>query len=259
MSSAEGTAEDRRLARDRGWAGWALRRWESFPVDRQPRPLVLTGPPFWFERGFRSGQAKLAFHYGDIEAAAPLPDGLLEVLRAGEGGPRAAPGRRRWSNPLLITRASPDHAHFGTDRGRLEFPAWRLSGPEVDGVFWVLDPAVAATRWEPPEPAPPKPSEGLPHRAASAAIASDDRTLHFTFTGAPPEFAEYPAAEVIETRQALVVLPIVQGIGRPGWRATVGQARTVTARLDRPLGERVVVDLDASPVVVHDPVRPAPR
>jgi len=255
MGSEDGTTEDR-LAWDRGWARWALQRWEPFPVDRLPRPLVLTGSPFRFERGFRSGEAKLAFLYGDIRAAVPLPDGLLEVLRGGEDGPPAVPGRRRWSSPLLVTQASPDHAKFGTDRGRREFPAWRLRGPDVDGVFWVLDPAVAATRWEPPEPAPPKPSDGLPHRAVSATIDGDDRTLHVTFTGARPEYAEYPAAEVIETSQALVVLPIARDIGPPGWRATVGCARTVTARLARPLGSRVVVDLDASPVMVDPGTSP---
>lgn len=201
MGAKNGTTEDRRLTGDRAWARWALRRWESFPVDRQPRPLVLIGPLTRFERGFRSGDAKLAFHYGDINAAVPLPEGLLELLRTREDGP-PAPGRRRWSNPLLITQASPDNAQFATDRGSRELPAWRLSGPEVNGAFWVLDPTVAARRWKPPEPAPPTPSDGLPHRAASATVGGGDRTLHFTFTGAPPEDAEYPAAEVIETGQA---------------------------------------------------------
>ena len=172
------------------------------------------------------------------------------------GNPSPASGHYDWSSPLLVTQASPDHAKFGTDRGRREFPAWRLRGPDVDGVFWVLDPAVAAMRWEPPEPAPPKPSDGLPHRAVSATIDGDDRTLHVTFTGARPEYAEYPAAEVIETSQALVVLPIARDIGPPGWRATVGCARTVTARLARPLGSRVVVDLDASPVMVDPGTSP---
>jgi len=250
MGAEDGTTEDHRLTGDRAWARWALRRWESFPVDRQPRPLVLIGPLTRFERGFRSGDAKLAFYYGDIEAAVPLPDGLLEILRGNGDGQRAVPGRRCWSNPLLITQASPDNAPFATDRGSRELPAWRLSGPEIDGAFWVLDAMVAATRWEPPGPTPPKPFDGLPHRAASAVVESDDRTLHFTFTGAPPEYAEYPATEVIETGHALVVLPVARSIGPPGFRAAVGCARTVTARLARPLGERVVVDLDASPVMV---------
>ena len=89
----------------------------------------------------------------------------------------------------------------------------------------------------------------------SAVIDGDSLTLHFTFTGAPPADAEYPTAEVIETDQALVVLPTARNAGPPGWRSTIGCARTVVTRLTRPLGERVVIDLDASPVMVlaHDP------
>jgi hypothetical protein len=70
-------------------------------------------------------------------------------------------------------RLATDRAQFATDRGRREFPTWRLGGPEVDGTFWVLDPAIAATRREPPEPAPPKPFDGLPHRSRSAVIERD--------------------------------------------------------------------------------------
>ena len=39
--SEDGLAgEDRRLARDRARAGWALSRWQSFPAGQQPWPLV---------------------------------------------------------------------------------------------------------------------------------------------------------------------------------------------------------------------------
>ncbi len=69
--------------------------------------------------------------HGDIEVAVPMPDGLLEVLRDGESGPRAAPGKRRWKSPLLITQARPGRAGFATDRGMRDFPAWRLGGPEI--------------------------------------------------------------------------------------------------------------------------------
>jgi hypothetical protein len=246
-----GQQQDSHRTWDRAWARWALQRWEAFPVDVRPRPLVLTAPPTRFERGFRSGDAKLAFLDGDIQATVPLPDGLLEVLRGGEPGPRAAPGQRRWKSPLLITQARPSRAEFATDRGMREFPAWRLSGPEIGGALWVLDPAVAARRWTPPEPAPPTPSGGLPHRSASAAVESHGLTLHFTFTGAPPAYTDYPATETVETGQALVVLPVPRDVGPPGPRTAIGCARTVVARLASPLGERVVVDLDASPVAVE--------
>jgi hypothetical protein len=242
--------QDPRAAWGRGWAHWALRRWETFPADLRPRPLVLTGPLTRFERGFRSGAAKHAFLHGDIEAAVPLPDGLLEMLRSGEAGRNALPGKLARPGPLLITRASQGRAEFGTDRGRRELPAWQLGGPEVDGTFWVLDPAVASRRWEPPEPAPPKPFGGLPHRVASTEIEDDDLTLHFTFTGSPPSLTEYPAAEAVETDQAIVILPVERDVGPPGFRAAPGCFRTVTARLGRPLGGRVLVDLDASPVAV---------
>jgi hypothetical protein len=210
-----------------------------------------------FERGFRSGEAKLAFHYGDIEPVVPLRAGVLDVLRANAPSPGPL-GQRRWSHALLITQADPDSAVFATDRGRREYPAWRLGGPEVDGALWALDPAIAATRWQPPRPAPPKPFEGEPHRGASAVIERDERTLNFSFVGGPPEFSEYPSAEVIETDQAIVVLPVERCVGPPGPAAMplVGFGRTVTVRLARPLRERVVVDLDASPVPVAT-ARPA--
>ena len=244
--------EDRRLAEDRAWARWALSRWESFPVGRDPRPLVMAWPLTWFEGGFRSSEAKLAFLYGDIEATVPLPRGMLGLLREGESGPLPDPRERRWSSPLLITEASSGSAAFHTDRGRREFPAWRLGGPDVDGHFWILDPAVAARRWKPPQPAPPRPFDGQPHRSGSAVIEHDGRTLRFTFTGGVPTIFEYPAAEVMETGQAVVVLPVEQYVGPPGpgFVAMVGCGRTVSVTLDRPLGRRVVVDLDATPITV---------
>lgn len=250
MSADTPHGEDRRRVQERGWARWALSRWESFPISQQRRPLVMCGPLTRFERGFRSGEGKLAFHYGDIEAVAPLPREMLDVLRA--NAPHPMPSPKWWSRPLMITQASPDTAEFSTDRGRREFPAWRLGGPEVDGTFWALDPAIAATRWQPPEPAPPKPFDGLPHRAASAVRDRDGRTFHFTFVGAAPEYFEYPSAEVLETRQAIVVLPLERYVGPPGpgRMPAVGYDRTVTVRLARPLGGRVLVDLDASPVTV---------
>jgi len=39
-------------------------------------------------------------------------------------------------------------------------------------------------------------------------IEDNGLVLHFGFTGAPPQYAEYPSTEVIETDQAVVVVPI---------------------------------------------------
>ena len=99
------TGEAPRVARERAWARWALQRWEAFPVDRAPRPLVLTAPSVGFERGFRSGDAKMAFLHGDIQSAVWLPDGLLDVLRESAHDRTAASERRTRTSPLLITHA----------------------------------------------------------------------------------------------------------------------------------------------------------
>ena len=234
------------------WASWALGRWASFPADQEPRPLVLVGPAASPEGGFRSVPAKLAFHYGHIEPAVPLPPGLLEVLGAGETR-QARPGPRHDRGTLLITSAAKDQAVFATDRGRRSLPAWRLTGPDLVGPLWVLDPAIAATRWTPPEDGPPPPFQGAPHRAARATMGDDERTLHLAFTGGSPGWVEYPTVEIIDSDQAVVLLPVEHDTGPSGPRVAVGYSREVTATLNRALGHRVLIDLDATPVMVQTP------
>ena len=74
--------------------------------------------------------------------------------------------------------------------------------------------------------------------------------MRYTFVGGVPALFEYSAAEVIETDQAVAVLPVSRYVGRPGPVAAVGYSRGVTVTLARPLGQRVLVDLDATPVTV---------
>lgn len=245
-----GVGPNPRLEQERQWASWALGRWASFPVDQEPRPLVLIGAAANPEGGFRSGPAKLAFLRGHVEPTVPLPAGLLDVLGAGETR-EASPGPRHNRGALLITGAAKEHAVFATDRGRRSLPAWRLAGPDLVGSLWVLDPAIAATVWTPPEDGPPPPFEGAPHRAERATLGDDETTLRFAFIGGPPEYVQYPTAEVIDSDQAVVVLPVEHDTGPPGFRRAIGYPREVAVTLNRPLGHRVLVDLDASPVMVQ--------
>lgn len=249
--SGVGTVNPRR-EQERQWASWALGRWASFPADQEPRPLVLVGPAANPEGGFRSGPAKLAFHYGHVEPAVPLPPGLLEVLGAGETR-QARPGPRHDRGTLLITSATKDQAVFATDRGRRSLPAWRLTGPDLVGPLWVLDPAIAATRWTQPEDRPPPPFQGAPHRAAGATMGDDERTLRLAFTGGSPGYVEYPGVEIIDSDQAVVLLPVEHDTGPSGPRPAIGYSREVTATLNRALGHRVLIDLDATPVMVQTP------
>ena len=61
---------------------------------------------------------------------------------------------------------------------------------------------------------------------------------------------DYPSAEVIESDQALSVVPVELDHGPPGPRRLVGYGREVVVHLQRPLGPRVLVNLDGSPVPV---------
>jgi hypothetical protein len=221
-------------------------------VDQEPRPLVLAGPAAVSEEGFRSGPAKLAFLYGHLESTVPLPPGLLEVLGAGATR-QPRPGPRHNRGPLLITGATKDHGVFTTDRGRRSLPAWRLTGPDLLGPLWVLDPAIAATCWTPPEDGPPPPFQGASHRADRATLGDDGRTLRLAFIGGPPGYIEYPTVEVIDSDHAVVLLPVEHDSGPPGLRAWGGSWREVAVTLNRPLGHRVLVELDASPVMVQAP------
>jgi hypothetical protein len=246
---------DRRLEAEREWAKWALEQWSGFPVDAHPRPLVFVGPTARPEGGFHSGAAKLAFHRGDIAAMIPIPDDVLRSLKP--RGPLQAPLRPN-DVPLRVTDAVKLHAEFLTDRGRRSLPAWRLRAEDAIGPIWALAPEVE--RWSRPDP-PTRvaPLSGSPHRAGEGWIEADGVTLHFHFSGDPSSVTEYPSAEVIETSEAVTVLPVARDIGPPGWRALPGQGREVVAKLARPLVGRVLVDLDASPVVVHDAPEPGPK
>jgi hypothetical protein len=250
MTAGEQGATNPGLERSRQWARWALARSAGFPVGQEPRPLVLVGPAANPEAGFRSVPAKLAFLHGDIESAVPLPAGLLEVLGAGAARQEARPGPHRDGGRLLITGAIRHHAAFATDRGRRSLPAWRLTGPDLVGPLWVLDPAIAATRWVPPQGGPP-PFQGAPHRAEPATLADDGMTLRFRFIGGPREYVEYPPAEVFSSDHAVVLLPVEYDTGPSGPRNAIGYSREVAVTLDRPLGRRLLVDLDGTPVMVQ--------
>jgi hypothetical protein len=240
-------ALDRRLAEELQWARWAVARWQEFPVDRIPRPLVLVGPRCFVEGGFRSGEAKEAFIHGMFDARVLVPDPVLALLP-----PRRdqTATRRAGPAPPVITAATQSETEFWTDRGRRALPAWRLMAHSVDGAIWALDPEVASLAWTPREPPPtPRPVLHAPRRdpGARAILGPDHRTLTFRFTGALPSYEQYPDAEVIESDQAVAIVPVGKDVGPPGLRILPGYGHEVVVRLAQPLGARVLVDLHGNP------------
>jgi hypothetical protein len=51
----------------------ALAAWKDFPVDRDPRPIVLIGPSLAKYAGYTTGDAKAAAMTGDYRLDATLP------------------------------------------------------------------------------------------------------------------------------------------------------------------------------------------
>jgi hypothetical protein len=81
-------------------------------------------------------------------------------------------------------------------------------------------------------------------------LDDDGRTLTVEFLGGLPEYERYTGAEVIESPTAVAVVPTGEDIGPAGARILPGYMHRVTARLKKPLGKRVYVDLHGNAVEV---------
>lgn len=221
---------DRREAQARR----GLRAWAGFPADRQPRPLILLSSAVQ-PGGFPDGQTKLAFLNGLIEAVPDFPAQVLEALR---GRPRPWEGP-----PLLLTSATPGEREFATDRGRKRLPAWCVQARDVPEPIWVLDPATSRQSWQ------PLGQEFHGWHREEAMLGTDGRTLTLSFTGSPEHYTSYPGARILESGNAVAVIPISKELVT-GPRLAVGRIRQVAATLARPLGNRVLLDGTGSPVMV---------
>ena len=195
-------SEDRREPARRG-----LRAWSGFPADRQDRPLVLLSGVSR-PGGFRTGEQKLAFLRGAIEAVPGFPPAVLTVMR---GEPADHPGP-----PLTLTTAIKGSAEFCTDRGRRHLPAWKVQARDVPEPIWVLDPAIVAQKWSPPD------RNVREWIGTTAELKPDGRTLTMTFIGAPAYQAHYPTAEVLESGGALAIIPVEVNTGPVGFPSCRG-------------------------------------
>jgi hypothetical protein len=239
---------DRAHERDVRWARWAVGCWAGFPVAQRPRPLVFVGPRAWVDGGFHSESAQLGLLHGLIESALPLPGHIVAALGALAPIKTTPP---RDAVPIVVTAARKREALFRTDRGPRTIPAWQLEADGLDGSVWVADPEPNPI-WEPQRPPRiPPPFPGSPHRLTGAVLAGDQRTLTVSFVGAPANRKSYCGGQIIESDTALAIVPFAAGIGRLArWQTAVGMQREVTVLLDRPLGRRVLVDLDSTPAEV---------
>lgn len=228
--------------RSRQAATGAVARFAEFPALDDPRPIVLLDEAVHAQGGFVTGDAKMAFLQGVIEAAEEVPKEpvrLMRVARLRVHPPRA---------PLLVRGAVLAEAAFATDRGRQVLPAWRVEAVDARGPIWVLAEEVLSRCWSPP--VVPDDEASGPHILVRARIDPTGRDLAVDFVGGSETLFDYEA-ETVETRTAVTVVP-QQRIKRtlPSRTAITaeGHPRRVHVRLKEPLGSRVLVNLDGTPV-----------
>lgn len=222
----------------------AVKRWDDFPYNAVPRPMVLLDSPARVDGSFATGDAKLAFLSGVVAAARSVPDEPVRLLRQ-----QHPPGARLPSTPLKITRAVLAEAPFATDRGEQVCAAWRVEAAGTNGFIWVLTEQARGRCW-----APPASAERLgPRVLDSAVVDTDGRGLTVVLVGGPASLFDYDA-EVVESATAVTAIPMRHTIRRLPPRTfitAVGHTRTVHARLQHPLDGRVLVNLDGTPVGVR--------
>ncbi len=223
----------------------AVRHWATFPVRALPRPLVLAGPEILVRKGFRTGAAKDAFVQGRLQWAVEVPEDVRAKLQ-----PKSVTGLRDpGGQPLKITHAGNAEHAFSTDRGPMTLPAWWLQGPATVGAIWILDPTV--DHWQAPAGGagqPPAPTQTQPI-LGPIELAADGQSVVVRWLGSAAPIETYAEATVIETETAVSAVVRVAA-GFHGWATAAGVTHRVPARLRRPLGNRVFVDLHGSAVPV---------
>ena len=111
-------------------------------------------------------------------------------------------------------------------------------------------------RWQPPAVAVTRTPTVSPPQHFSVqhiTVEPDDRSVTVAGIGGRPATERYPTAEVIESDQAVSFLAVRESTDFVGWVTAAGISVAVPARLARPLGKRVVVDLagHAVPALGH--------
>jgi hypothetical protein len=228
---------------DRVCNGWMeptglARLWSAFPIRDRPRPVVLLEHPAKVSsQGFVDDRAKVAWGSGAIRAAVPVPADVLARLGGDAAGSAAG--------ALIITGAARTRASFLTDRGARELPAFELEISGLHEPCLVLDPEVPvwwprADQWDSAE-----------QLAGTAEVDGDDLTVHFSAGGSV--LTEFVRAEFVEHETYVVGRPITFERPMPPGATAIPAAlivRTVTGKLTRPLGARVLVNEWGHPLLV---------
>jgi hypothetical protein len=218
----------------------ALAMWADFPVNKTPRPLVLTDYDIIGPRtGFRNVEQKNAYIDGNFVPPSHFPSApstaqgypivsardAFEVLRT------AGDGQTLSDTWLVITAMELGSTTFALDRGPRVLPAWLISLRDVADPTVVLAVGRSA-RYMP---------ANIPHvRRIGGARIADDTSLTISFVGGSPDTHDY-AAQAVESDTAVAVL--IEPTRLPtGPTRAVGYRREVRVTLQAPLAARVLID-----------------
>lgn len=231
--------------------------WDGFPVDRQPRPIVLMGSTIGPGGGATVEDKTDVLRNAPVVSEVELPPGLLEALQP------AYPAQQQ-ADPVQVRSVRRVYPEFRTDRGHRPLPAYRIEfkgtmfrpghapDPKSEGAGFppmhALDPEVEATTWWPPG-LESSYRGGLRH-LPPAVLVDGGRTVRVTVNGSPPAYTDVRVAAVVESRTA--VLLVIQATPRPGVEVIplVAVGRLVIARLSKLLGARVLLQEDGIPIEV---------
>jgi hypothetical protein len=235
----------------------ALALWDGFPVDRQPRPIVLMGSALGPGGGPTVEDKTDVLRNAPVVSQVELPPGLLEALQP------AHPAQQQ-ADPVRVRSVRRVYPEFRTDRGHRPLAAYRIEfegtrfrpghapNPKAEGVGFpamhALEPEVEAATWW-PAGLDTSYRGGLRH-LPPAVLVDGGRTVRLTVYGSPAAYTDVGVAAVLESRTA--VLLVIQTTPRPGVEVipAVAVGRLVIGRLSEPLGARVLLQQDGIPIEV---------
>jgi len=212
--------------------------WREFPVARVPRPIVFLDSAVHIgDQGFVDGEAKEAWIMGAVKSEVALPDGVMDLILEGHSPSSAGP------RPLAITDIQACEDTYRCDRGPRQMSAYRLSISGLNQPCTVIDPATEF--WWPRHD-----DVGDVLGLGDATVAEDDVTIRFpAFGGVLTEFLR---AEFVEYPTCVVGHAVTSQRDVPPGTAVpmVGIHSMVVGHLASPLGGRVLLHTDGSPLAV---------
>jgi hypothetical protein len=241
-----------------------LAEWADFPVDANPRPILVLRQ-FEGPSGFNSDAGKVAFVTGNWDGPTALPESPAEadgypLISAAEALTRLKPASgtasvapQREGRRLRVSDMRLGSVEVRTDRGMRPLPAWRVMFDDSIGPNWV--PAIA-----PPARYVNPLLDGESYW--DMEVSADGRTVTMSLgsdSGFPMPCDSSKEMRIAESGQAVALrLVLVPRTPQPGEKPGECEQHTVSGHLANPLGNRVLLGDNGDQTEVVDVVA-APR